>query len=104
MNKQELKQEIDKIEKYCNDEKIIIYKKYICDNNPVNIGDIVTDHYHTLKVESIKYHICGDGSCAIYYGAELNKDGSIRKQKRSDHLYQLNMKFINDKPYKFKSE
>ncbi len=52
------------------------------ENNPYQVGDIVTDHIGSLKIESIKYSRNGYNElpCCIYFGIELKKDGTPMKR------------------------
>ena len=56
--------------------------RYSSKHNPYNIGDVVTDHYHTIKIDKIKYGYMSDKfpSC-IYYGKGLTKMGHFLKNR-----------------------
>lgn len=34
----------------------LVRRQYALDHNPVKIGDIITDHYHTIKVEMMSVY------------------------------------------------
>ena len=56
MSKEELKNKLKALaDKYEND-KINIYQQYASENNDISIGDIVTDNFHTIKVEKMDFH------------------------------------------------
>ena len=80
-------------------------KQYAIEHNPVNVGDIVTDHYHTIMVEEMRVYghpvpyIC-------YYGTELTKKGEPKKRQPIpfNPVYQKYIKSINGEPYKYEKE
>lgn len=90
MTKEELKKKMDMLAVKNSVEKTICIKQYIDDNNPVEIGDTVTDRVTTLIVNKICHSLWGDDPCAIYYGVELRKDGKPRKAQKSV-VFQSNM-------------
>ena len=74
-------------------KKTKLIKEYVDANNPYKIGDKVTDHACSIIIEKIKYHIslCGF-PCAVYYGPELKKDGTPKKNGNKTYVYQSNLK------------
>ena len=71
------------------------------ENNPVEIGDIVTDHFHTIKVECMRA-VSDTFPYMKYFGTELTKKGEPKKRQEQTPVHQINIQFINGKPYKFK--
>ena len=70
-----------------------LIKEYVDANNPYKIGDKVTDHANSIIIEKIKYHISLTGiPCAVYYGPELKKDGTPKKNGNKTYVYQINLK------------
>ena len=70
-----------------------LIKEYVDANNPYKIGDKVTDHVCSIIIEKIKYHISLSGfPCAVYYGPELKKDGTPKKNGNKTYVYQFNLK------------
>lgn len=69
--------------------------KYCKENSNVKIGDIVKDHIGSVLVEKISMHNSST-PCLIYYGLELKKDLSPRKDKSKRSCYQTNI--INEQP------
>lgn len=59
-------------------EKNRIYKQYLDEKYGIKIGDIVTDHAHTIKVESIDYFYdsFSYGPTAKFKGPDYKKDGT----------------------------
>lgn len=80
--------------------------RYCHENNPVKVGDVVTDHYHTIKVQSMEVHsscFTTERPCMVYYGIELTKEGVPKKRQpyTSNPAFQGNVRMINGKDYKF---
>jgi len=108
MNYDEYKHELNLLQTEFDNKKEQLYSKYAFANNLVKIGDNVTDHFHTIKVESIKVH--GHQVCfhyaidysqkpnCVYFGSELTKTGAIKKKNPDNYLYQCNLTLINGIP------
>ena len=74
-------------------KKTKLIKEYVDANNPYKIGDKVTDHVCSIIIEKIKYHMSLSGfPCAVYYGPELKKDGTPKKNGNKTYVYQSNLK------------
>lgn len=102
MTKEELKQGLDNLEK----AKKRLLLDYIASINPVKVGDIIEDHYHTIRVESWEYKVPDSGNIAYlsiaYKGTRLTKKGTEAKVGADDNtIYLLNIWRINGKCYKF---
>lgn len=70
-----------------------LYKTYALSNNPYKIGDIIRDHYHTIRITKIKYTVYNKAEC-VYFGIPLRKD-LIPKKRFVDsekYMYQRNVK------------
>ena len=79
--------------------------EYAQEHNPVKIGDIVTDHYHTIKVESMA--ICGYPIPFMkYFGPEVTKNGTPWKRQPREQrpVFQEYMKTINGNIYQYEDE
>ncbi len=64
-------------------------------NNPHKIGDIVTDHIGSIKIEQIKIVSLSFSStlpCCVYYGIELTKKGEPNKKGTKRTVHQSNIK------------
>jgi hypothetical protein len=71
----------------------------------VKVGDIVTDHYHTIRVENMILY--GHPIPFIQYeGTELTKQGVPKKRQPvpCNPVFQNYVKSINGKPYKYMEE
>ena len=66
-------------------------------NNPYKIGDVFADHIGKIVIESIKYGWPAYNStpCCIFYGPELKKDGTPKKNGTKRSAYQYNEKKEN---------
>lgn len=97
MEYQEYKDKLKGLELEFEQKKSKLIKEYVDANNPYKIGDKVTDHYQdvSIRIEKIKYHISLYGTpCAVYYGSELKKDGTPKKNGNEACVYQCNLKTI----------
>jgi hypothetical protein len=99
MTKEELKEKINELSRQFEEEKNKIYKQYLEEEYSIKIGDIVTDHVHTIKVESIDYFY----DCFLHIptaklnGPDYKKDGTISKRQTNMPVYSQNIKAINGK-------
>ena len=74
------------------DNEVRLLKSLYCNyNNPYKVGDVFTDHIGSIIIESISDHFTGN-PCCVYYGVELKKDGTPRKDGSKRHAYQSNEK------------
>lgn len=77
-------------------------KEFALSNNPVKIGDIITDHYKTIRVERFSWGFGFKQPCVYYSGTRLTKKGEPAKREAEDNVVvQENIKEINGHPYKF---
>ena len=93
MKYQEYEDRLRELKVEFEQKKSKLIKEYVDSNNPYKIGDKVTDHACSIIIEKIKYHIslCGT-PCAVYYGPELKKDGTPKKNGNKTYVYQSNLK------------
>lgn len=103
MDFKELKEKRRELYEKYEKENQELDKQYALENNPVKIGDIVTDHYHTIKVESMMQTTSCEVPQMKYYGTELKKDGKPKKvqPRTKEPVFQRNIKKINGEPYSF---
>ena len=105
MTAKELQEKCLALQRECNDKIMELRKQYAIERNPVKVGDIVTDHYHTIRVE--KMSIWGHPiPFMLYRGTELTKQGVPKKRQpvRDNPAFQSNVKSINGEPYKYVEE
>lgn len=93
MEYQEYEDRLKGLELEFEQKKSKLIKEYVDANNPYKIGDKVTDHANSIIIEKIKYHISLHGTpSAVYYGSELKKDGTPKKNGNKTYVYQINLK------------
>ena len=105
MTKEQLQKKLIELQVECDEKKDHIKKLYACEHNPVYPGNIITDHYHTIKVEKI---IMYDNPVPymMYIGTELTKQGEPKKHQPvpPNPVFQYNIVSINGKPYKYEED
>ena len=97
MQYQEYEDRLRELKVEFEQKKMKLVKEYVDANNPYKIGDKVTDHYQnvSIRIEKIDYHLSLYGTpCAVYYGPELKKDGTPKKNGNKTYIYQTNLKTI----------
>ena len=94
MTPEEYEKELTELENKFDSEKTALDEKYAAVNNTVKIGDLVTDHIGTIKVEKIKTAIINSvvPHCA-YWGTRITKDsGKPYKRGGKRWVAQYNIK------------
>jgi len=68
-------------------------KEYALSNNKISIGDIITDHIGSIKVEAIciTTPFGRDNPCCLYSGTEYTKSGKPFKNGSKRKVYQFNL-------------
>ena len=105
MTAKELQEKCMALQRECSDKQMELRKHYAIEHNPVKVGDIVTDHYHTIRVEKMSMY--GYPLPYIKYtGIELTKQGEPKKRQPvpPNPVFQCNIVSINGKPYKYVEE
>jgi hypothetical protein len=77
MEKSTLDKKLTELSKEYERDKNILIRDYCFSNNPYKVGDKFTDHIGSIIIEEIKYSVIS--LCCIYFGIELKKDGTPRK-------------------------
>lgn len=105
MTAKELQEKCRALQRECNDKQMELRKQYAIEHNPVKVGDIVTDHYHTIQVEKMSFY-GRPTPFMLYRGIELNKQGVPKKRQpvSANPVSQNNVKSINGEPYKYVEE
>jgi hypothetical protein len=91
-----------KVEEYISEKNILrsehdhqvrdLDKKYALSNSSVKIGDIVTDHMGSVKVDKILIYSSSDYEpCCVYRGIEYTKAGKPTKRGNKRDAYQRNL-------------
>ena len=91
MTKEELEQGKKDLEIEYDKKRYALYRQYALANNPYNIGDIVTDHIASVKIEKIGIYVSFGESCCTYTGIQLNKDGKPNKRQDHTQIFQSNI-------------
>ena len=105
MTAKELQDKCMALQRECNDRQSELRKQYAIERNPVKMGDIVTDHYHTIRVEEMSFYGYPI-PIMVYRGTEITKQGVPKKRQPvpSHPAFQSNVKSINGEPYKYVEE
>lgn len=92
MTKEEYDIAIKEIEHRVEDSKKKLAINYATSNNPYKVGDVITDHFHTIRIERWKTVLGGFSyPSLVYYGTVLNKDGKDAKNQKDNYMYQENI-------------
>lgn len=92
MNKQELEHKLKELQQEYELKQKEVMKQFCDANNPYKVGDKFTDHIGTIIIEKIHYSyttITEMLSC-VYFGTELKKDGTPKKNNNKRYAWQLN--------------
>jgi hypothetical protein len=92
MTKETLDQELALLLVGYEESKKQLIKRYCIANNPYKVGDVFTDRIGSIKIQVIKYSAGGilGGPCCVYFGTELKKDGTPKKNGAVRCAYQIN--------------
>ena len=104
MNKEEYLKAKKALEAEFEEKKKQLAREFAYSNNDVKIGDIITDHYKTIRVEKLLwgYDYGSNMPCMFYRGTRLNKKGKPVKREADDNrISQTDIREINGKPYKY---
>ena len=105
MTAKELQEKMMELKCECNEKLSVLRKQYAIEHNPVKVGDVVTDHHHTIRVEKMSIY---DYPVPFmrYIGTELTKQGVPKKHQPATYnpVFQNYMKSINGKPYKYEED
>ena len=105
MTAKELHDKCMALQQEYDDKKSELREQYAIEHNPVKVGDIVTDHYHTIRVEEMSVY--GHPIPAMRYtGTELTQKGVPKKHQpwKPNPVFQHSIRIINEKPYKYKED
>ena len=92
MTQQEYKLELDRIDREYNSRKNNLYTEYALSNNPYKVGDIISDHIGSVKVESVSVYLDIDRlPMCVYTGTTLRKDLTPSKKNEKRKVYQGNI-------------
>ena len=102
MTKEEYNKKVEEENKRHENALESIIAEYAESNNPVKIGDYITDHYQTIRVEEMHPYFDSwrNEPCMIYTGKTCKKDGSPMKRPQESKSYQMNLMMVNGKSIK----
>jgi hypothetical protein len=107
MNKEEYIKAEKAIKEEFEGKRKQLAREFAFSNNPVKIGDVISDHYRTIRVLKLLWgRNLGDPfPCMVYRGVRLTKKGEPSKREADDNrVAQTDIKEINGKPYKYDVE
>jgi hypothetical protein len=91
MTIQDLQQKLKELRQEHELKQKEIMRQYCDSNNPYQIGDKFTDHIGSIIVEKIRYSYTVTGEpCCVYFGTELKKDGTLKKNDVKRQAWQPN--------------
>ena len=105
MTAKELLEKTIALQRECNEKQSVLRKQYAIERNPVKVGDIVTDHYHTIRVDEMSVY--GHPIPAMRYtGTEMTQKGVPKKHQpfEPNPVFQHSIRIINSKPYKYEED
>lgn len=105
MTVNELTEGLIGIQREANHKQDELREQFAKGHNNIKVGDIITDHYHTIKVE--RMNVCGYPVPFMrYYGIELTKKGEEKKRQPYPQrpMLQTEVRIMNGKPYRFISD
>jgi hypothetical protein len=92
MTRDEYEKQKSALRKAHNEQLKELAEEFALENSIADIGDFVTDHYHTVKVENIRVSIQGPVPGCVYYGTTWLKSlKSQTKKPEYDACYQCNV-------------
>jgi hypothetical protein len=104
MTAKELSEKMIAIQNESKAKQFLLLKQYATEHNPVKIGDVITDHFHTIRVETMGISTEWTSVPIMRYrGTELTKQGVPKKRQPvpSFPVFQRNIVSINGEPYKY---
>lgn len=104
MTEQEYREALHEINVKAENERRMLAKAFAMEHSPVKVGDYISDHCNTIRVEgwfiSIRSREFSSLSCLAYQGKTCKKDGTPRKTPKKCSVYQSNLLRINGEPVK----
>lgn len=95
MTKEEYITQRNELLKKHESELKVIAKEFAFSNNPYKIGDIITDHVKSIKIQQIQWSFVSFSSDklseCVYKGIQLLKNGKPSVKKTGTYIYQSNI-------------
>ena len=91
MTRDELRNNLNLIDKEYQSKRMIAFQTYANDNNPYKAGDVITDHNTSIEIKKIDVCVSlGESEC-VYSGTQVDKKGVPKKNQISTIIYQSNI-------------
>jgi len=91
MTQEEYKQKLADLRREYDEKVEHLNDLYAIDNNPYKAGDIFEDHCGKIRIDKIDTGISHERlPCCVFYGLELKKDGTPKKNGNSRMAWQCN--------------
>lgn len=94
MTKEEYKERQKQLDAQYKNGRIELAKEYAHDNNPFQIGDIVSGNGTTIKITKLGYYISFDDPQMSLHGIELKKDLTPAKKQLNTVTYSTSATLI----------
>jgi len=92
MTLEEYRKSVEEINQETDKKKLFIEREFAFSNSNVEVGDVVTDHVGSVKVENIKFTRHGlHVPYCVYYGVILNKTGKPNKKGETRAVHHINI-------------
>ncbi len=90
MKKEEYLKSLDELTKEHSEKCRQLAISYAMANNPYKVGEVFQDHIGKIIIESIGVYVSQETPMCRYFGLELKKDGTPRKDGNKRLAYQSN--------------
>lgn len=91
MTRDELRESEKALRQFMEGKIRELRKSYAEVNRKYEIGDIIEDHYHIIKVTHLDYYLNSDNPQVRYKGTQLNKDLTPSKRQADTDMFQENI-------------
>lgn len=104
MTKQEYREALHEINVKADNERRIQERAFATEHSPVLVGDYISDHCNTIRVENWEVakraYEFNAVPCLVYKGKTCKKDGTPRKYSKKCRIEQRNLLRVNGEPVK----
>lgn len=104
MTKQEYREALHEINVKADNERRIQERAFATEHSPVLVGDYISDHCNTIRVENWEVakraYEFNAVPCLVYRGMTCKKDGTPRKNPKKCSIHQSNLLRVNGEPVK----
>lgn len=104
MTEQEYRKAQHRIRVKAEKERKMLAKEFATEHSQVKVGDYISDHCDTIRVESWGFSFRGyeynSLPCLVYKGKTCKKDGTPCKYPKNGSIEQRNLLRVNGEPVK----